>query len=148
MPETIQKRAVAAPSYTEFLKSLHLSIIALKESSCEIDRDRYWKERKERNISFKLLSKPTSVNEEHFDIRSTLTLNVNTQKATSSVVKVSATFDLHFHAEPIIEEFVEKLCQSEIRLIVWPFFREFVINMTARMHIPPVTLPLSDEAEQ
>jgi hypothetical protein len=121
MPETTEKGAVEIPSLPAFLKTLHLSRIALKESSCEIDRDRYWKEDREKDISLKLTTKPISVNREHFDVRSTLMLGVKTTRCGSSVLKVSATFDLHFHAEPI-EDFVEKLCQSEIRLIVWPYF--------------------------
>ena len=147
MPATTEKRSNTAADYKAFIASLQLYTIGLAESSCEINREAYWEEGQEQSISYKLTSKPLQSDHGHFDVRSALTLNVSREKSKPPVIRVAVAFDLHFHAESLTKEFVEKFCESEIQLIVWPYFREYVTNITARMHIPPVILPLSNKSE-
>lgn len=143
MTETTEKKATLAADYQAFIASLELYFIALAEASCKINRDEYWKKEEEQLNSYKLTSKSSSIEQKHFDVRSTCALDVMGEKSKSTLVRVVVTFDLHFHASPITKEFVEKFCDAEIRLIVMPFFREYVANVTARMHVPPIVLPLS-----
>jgi preprotein translocase subunit SecB len=143
MSEAAEKKSAPTTDYQAFIASLELYTIGLKESSCKIDRDEYWKKDEEHLNSYKLTSKLSSIEQKHFDVRSTFTLEITDEKSKTALVRVVATFDLHFHASPITREFVEQFCDSEIRLIVMPFFREFVADVTARMHIPPVILPLA-----
>jgi preprotein translocase subunit SecB len=143
MPETTEKTRVA--DYSEFIKSLELYSIGLSSATCDLNRDAYWEKSGEKSITFKLVSKSTEILQKHFDVRSTLTLNVSGEKSKSPALKIAATFDLHFHSPSVSKEFVEKFCESEIRLIVWPYFREYVQDVTVRMYIPPVILPLSNK---
>jgi len=142
---TAQTRTASPPDYAAFIAALRLYNIGLKESSCSLDRDEYWKTDAEKKLDYKLTSKSNGQDKKHFDAESTLSLTLCGERPNSPVLRLSATFDLHFHGESITKEFVQQFCGSEIRLIVWPYFREFVTNMTARMHIPPVILPLSDK---
>lgn len=147
MTATEKKETAKAEDYQTFISSLQPYMIGLAESSCEINRKDYWAKEEGKNVSFKLTSKPTSVDKKHFDSRSTLALTMTGEKSKATVVKINATFDLHFHANSINKEFVDKFCESDIRLIVWPYFREYVTSTIARMHVPPIFLPMSSKEE-
>jgi hypothetical protein len=147
MPTTTEKRSKAAFDYTAFIESLELRTINLKESTCEINRDEYWKD-EERSIGYKFSSEPIGIKGAYFDARARLELLMSGEKSKSSMVKIAATFDLHIHAKTALKEYVTKFCKSEIRLIAWPYFREFVMDISGRMYIPPIILPLSDKKEE
>jgi preprotein translocase subunit SecB len=147
MVTTAEKKIAKDSGYAAFIASLHLYSIGLAESSCSIDRDEYWGKDEEKSVSYKMMSKPLALQEKTFDARSSLTLTITGEKSKAAIVKIVVTFELHFHASPITKELVDKFCESEIRLIVWPYFREYVSNTIGRMHIPPVILPLSDKEE-
>jgi preprotein translocase subunit SecB len=148
MPTTAERKSNLKPAaYQAFIASLDLYTIGLTEMSCKIQRDEYWKKDEEHVINYKLRSKSVSIEQKHFDVRSTFMLDMTGEKSKSTVIRVEASFDLHFHASAVSKEFVEKFCESEIRLIVMPYFRELVTDVTARMHIPPLILPLSTKGE-
>jgi preprotein translocase subunit SecB len=134
----------ANSEYQTFLASLNVYMIALTASSFKIQRDEYFAGGEDNSISFKLSSRPMSLQERHFDVRSTLNLTVTNEKTKKHLIQLIATFELHFHASPTKEEFVKRFCESEIRLVVWPYFREYVNDVTARMYIPPLILPLTE----
>lgn len=147
MPTIAEKKSNLTPDYQTFIASLELYTIGITEISCKIHRDEYWKKDEEHVINYKLKSKPVSIEQKHFDARSTFALDMTGEKSKSTVIRVEASFDLHFHAPVVSKEFVEQFCESEIRLIVMPYFRELVSDITARMHIPPIILPLSTRGE-
>jgi preprotein translocase subunit SecB len=130
--------------YQTFLASLDVYTIVLARSAFRIERDDFFEGSEDNRMSFRLSSKPLTIAEKHFDVRSTLNLEVTNEKLKKTVLQFAATFELHFHGTPISDEFVRDLCSSEIRLIVWPYFREYVSDVTARMYIPPIVLPLSE----
>jgi hypothetical protein len=66
-------------------------------------------------------------------------------KSKVHIVSIAATYDLHFHAKVKPKPLVDKFCNSDLRLIVWPYFREYVTDVSARMYIPPVILPLATD---
>lgn len=139
-----KKISEVKPDYEAFLASLEVYMIALTRSSFRIQRDEYFEGSEDNSISFKLSSKPISVAEKHCDIRSTLILQVTNGKSKKVIIRFAATFELHFHFSLPNEEFIKRFCESEIRLVVWPYFREYVSDVTARMYIPPLILPLSE----
>jgi preprotein translocase subunit SecB len=145
---TVDKNLDAKPDYQAFLASLDVYMIALTHSAFRIQRDEYFEGSEDNKISFKLSSKSNSVGEKHFDVRSTLNLTASNEKSKKILVRFTATFELHLHASPVNEEFVKRFCESEIRLIVWPYFREYVSDVTARMYIPPLILPLSEHTQK
>jgi hypothetical protein len=148
MTAIAKKDPSRAGDYGAFIASLELYMIGLADSECQIDRKDYWGKDEGKRVSFKLSSKPVSIDKKHFDVRSTIVLSMMGEKSKSTVVRITATFDLHFHAEPLERELVHKFCESDIRLIVWPYFREYVSSIFSRMHIPPVFLPLSSGKQE
>jgi preprotein translocase subunit SecB len=146
-PTSAEKKTIKDTAYADFIASLQLYTVGLVESSCAINRKDYWGKDEEKSISYKFSSKSSSLEDDHFDARSTLSLTMSGEKSKIQMVKIIVAFDLHFHVNVAKQQFVDQFCESEIRLIVWPYFREFVSNTIARMHIPPVILPISNTEE-
>lgn len=147
--EKVEMKAKPAPpdAYRAFLKGLQLRVINLKEASCDIDRDAYW-ESKDRKLEYKMTAESRGFGEDYFDVRAKLDATMTGGKPKIHLIKISATFDLHFHAEAITKALVDKFSNAEFRLIVWPYFREYVSDVSSRMYVPPVILPLSNEPEE
>jgi preprotein translocase subunit SecB len=88
-----------------------------------------------------------ALGEYYFDVRAKLEVTVTGRKTKAHLVEIVASFDVHFHSEELPKQLVERFCNSEARLIVWPYFREYVSDVSSRMYIPPVILPLSNDQE-
>src|SRR5207253_1685854 len=67
-----------------------------------------------------------------------------TTAVVSSSLKVSCVFHGHFHfdGEPKIS-WIQKFIEEDSWVMFWPYFRQFVSDVTARMSIPPELLPLA-----
>jgi len=143
MTAATERKSRVVPDYQAFLASLELYTVALAEASCKINRDQFWEKDTEHKNSYRITSRPVALEDDYFEIRSTLTLNVTGRKADLPLVRVVASFDLHFHSPKVSKECVGKFCESDVVLIVMPYFRELVTDVTARMYIPPIILPLS-----
>jgi preprotein translocase subunit SecB len=129
--------------YTRFLKSMELSLIALAETNAKIDRDKYFAEQNH-SISMEWGSKPLESEQDNFDVRAELKVKVSRPKAQTPFLELEAAYVLHVHcAKDFSAEYVERFCSAEVRLMVWPYFREYVTSMCGRMHIPPLFLPLA-----
>jgi len=64
------------------------------------------------------------------------------QKAAPTLV-IEALYETHFHCKaPTQREPAERFVASELRLIMWPYFRELVFDLCGKMSIPPITIPL------
>ena len=71
-----------------------------------------------------------------------LTVKPSEMKKVFSL-KISAAFVLIYQADPSFsDDFFDVFKSLSLPINSWPYFREFVQNMTSRMNIPPVTLPL------
>jgi preprotein translocase subunit SecB len=68
-------------------------------------------------------------------------------QTSESPLVIECTFDAHFHVEAhMAEGFAKQFTESDMRLVLWPYFRQYVFDTTARMAIPPVLVPLSTES--
>jgi hypothetical protein len=64
-------------------------------------------------------------------------------KNDKEALRVKATFEGHFHgASPIQREHAERFVSSELRVVVWPYFRQFISDTTARMSVRPIFIPV------
>lgn len=58
-------------------------------------------------------------------------------------ISLQCTFRLTYYSqEELTLDFLEIFMKRNVPLNAWPYFREFVQNMTQRMNIPPLVLPL------
>lgn len=67
------------------------------------------------------------------------------QKIVSIAATFSAKFDLTTKAN---EELIRSFANLEARLVFFPYLRHFVSDMSYRMSIDPIVLPLTSELEQ
>jgi hypothetical protein len=127
--------------YTSFLQSLELMQIALVRSAFKIDRDKYMAEEETKN-SIRFWCEATQIDDSSFDLRASFSLRLSSPKDDQPLLRITAQYELHFHAKaPVANTDTDRFAESEARLLIWPYFREFVSNTTARMHVPPVLLP-------
>jgi preprotein translocase subunit SecB len=132
--------------YTEFLGSLDLVTIALAECSLSLDRAEFF--RQDVTLSAELQCRAEEVSAESFEISATLNTAITADESESIIGKIEARFLLHFHANTSDRQMVNQFAKSDVRLMVWPYFRELVSNVTARMHIQPIILPVSGHSER
>ena len=145
MPRRKQKHIpnTADSDYTEFLKSLEPITIALAESRLRVDHDRYFSERSMK-LSVAWHCEPIDVQDDYFEADANLILRLGPSAAKSKpTVEIDVTFRMHINApKPINRALVDRFTDSDVRILIWPYFREYVSNATGRMHIPPIMLPL------
>jgi len=145
MPRKKQKRTpiTADSDYTQFLKSIDPITIALAGSRLSVDRDRYFDEGPKR-LSVAWSCVPVTVKKDYFEAEAKVIVKLGSEGEAKPSVQIEATFQMHIHAgRPIVRAFVDRFADSEVRILIWPYFREYVSNVTGRMYIPPVILPMA-----
>lgn len=139
-------------SYGDFVRNLHLAALGLTRSSCQLNRDQYYgrivgkKSNAARTISSNY--KLGDVDEDFFDARASFKLTIQAKKAKAPDLVIECAFDAHFHGQsPIDRKMAERFIAADLRVVVWPYLRQFVYDITSRMVIPPVVVPLSVESQ-
>jgi len=57
---------------------------------------------------------------------------------------ITCTFSALFNLDAMVNDnLIKKFSENEVRLIFWPYYRQFVSDSTYRMAINPVVLPIS-----
>jgi hypothetical protein len=132
--------------YEKFLRTVQLLAMGLNRSSAELDREGYANLRDEKEGGrVKLTAKYLldEVGKEYFDATGIFKLVVEDPNTRKAAILVDAEFGAHFHAEaPIVKELAEKFTKSDLRIILWPYFRQHVFDITGRMAIIPITVPI------
>jgi preprotein translocase subunit SecB len=141
-----KKPALKVDRYSSFLSSLDPTTIALIHEAFRIDRLKYLESEKD-SLNVRVSSKLLSIGDGFFDVRSTLILVITKAGDEKPLVRFLATYDIHFHGKEINKRNVDRFITSELRLIIWPYYRELVNNASGRMHIPPIILPISGNKE-
>ncbi len=73
----------------------------------------------------------------------TYELDARKPDSKSRYIQIEVTFVVTLHSKyEFTEGFFEIYKEISLPLNTWPFFREFVNQMTSRMNVPPLTLPL------
>ena len=128
--------------YKQFLRALEVVGITLIDSQFHIDRSRYFDEEDEL-ISVRFMCDVLTVKPGHFEVLAKMVLKSAKAKAKRGSLALQADYSLHFHTETAVNnKFVQRFAESEARLFVWPYFREYVTSMCGRAQVPPITLPL------
>ncbi len=139
-------------TYEQFLKSVKPIALGLTGSASQLDREAYGrlmsqKERAVRVISteYKLLEAESG----YFDGSGKFSLAVADGKKSTPALTIECTYETHFHCKaPVARELADRFTASELRLVLWPYFRELVFDLCGKMSIPPITIPLTTSAEE
>jgi preprotein translocase subunit SecB len=131
--------------YEEFLESLEPFSVGLNSCSTSLDRKvhRQIREKKLRPVSHIASNYSVDwVGKEAFDVIAEMRVTAEHPQTKARLLLVECKFETHFHgAKPIHENHVARFAQGEFRVVVWPYFREFISSMTTRMGIPPLLIP-------
>jgi len=125
---------------------LDIFAIALDSLRTSLDRAEYWNANGEGEPStmrrIRSEYKVTEFDKGHIDIEATLYLRVIAEGREDALLSIDATYSAHFHPKsPVSRKEAEEFAAGEARLVFWPYFRQIVADTTARMHIPPLTIP-------
>lgn len=124
--------------YRRILEGIELENLILKESKTEINHELI-----SENMAVSSKDNATYIiTKDGFAVENKHTVIVK-NKDKKNVIRIEGTFLILFNSrEAITDAFFDIYKNISLPLNVWPFFREFVNSMTARMNIPPLTLPL------
>jgi preprotein translocase subunit SecB len=134
--------------YASFLKGIQLWALGLQASRSFLDRaayaDLHEKDKLTRRITTEY--ELCDVTKDFFNVSAKLRLSVEGKgRAEPPAVIVECTYEAHFHCDScnISRELAERFTEAELRIVVWPYFRQFVNDTTARMWIQPILIPFS-----
>ena len=126
--------------YRKILEGIELQNIYLKSFDGEINLDIFPKSPIV-NISSK--ADFTTKNENHVQICQKWNIVAKDKSSESKFLSMSVTYCLVLYSRnEFTKDFFDIYEKTSLPINVWPFVREFVNSMTARMNIPPLTLPL------
>ncbi len=140
-----KKSKITKQKYIEIIGKLKLNGLYLKSSNCNIDRDLLFKEKESGHIiSIKDEAEMKTKEDDSVDILQTYYLEIlSREKKANPIGRIECTFCLNYSPAACFSSvFFEEFKKANLHINTWPFFREFVFNITARMNIPPITLPL------
>jgi preprotein translocase subunit SecB len=141
----------ADSGYEQFLKSVRPIALGLLESSCKVDRFAYGRIMSQKNRPGKLISTEYKLREAesgYFDATGRFSLAVAEGQKANPALVIEAVYESHFHCKsPVDKELAERFVSSDLRLIMWPYFRELIFDLCGKMSIPPITIPLATSAE-
>jgi preprotein translocase subunit SecB len=148
VPKKSTSRLSNTAEYDAFLNSVKLFAIALDSVSAALDRESYWanrekKKRLVRAIDATFVAK--DVTSRHFDVVANMQIVISSEGDDKEILRVACQYSTHFHAGKVTQRTAERFAKSEAKIIIWPYFREIVSNLSSRMVIPPITIPLSLE---
>lgn len=133
--------------YRQFLERVQPRAVALDGCTVKLDRPAYarmlGKESDARPVSaIRVKYELGEVEDDYFDVTGELTLETGPDQAAPALT-IQCAFTMHFHgSQPSERALAEQFAQQEARLVIWPYFREFVSSLTGKMGISHITLPL------
>lgn len=134
-------------NYEQFLRGLRLISVGLKGCSATLERESLYRLLDSNDGPLRTFDdsyKATKIGSSFFEGSGAFTVHVKESANSKPVVVVECEFEAHLHgAEPISKACVERFVDSEFRLILIPFARQFISATTAQMSIPPLVIPLS-----
>ena len=134
-------------AYSAFLKGLQLIGFGLDSSSSKLDRLAYSRLHRQKSHGIKKITANYDLSEftpDYFEVSAHFKLVYEDPESKDEPLSMECVFGSHFHGKkPLNEEFAKRFARAEFRFVAWPYFRQFVSDMTGRMLIAPITIPLS-----
>ena len=129
--------------YELFVQSLDIVGIGLASCVCSIDRSAYFK-LKSKMLSFDHEYELMKSEADYFDALGKFSVATGPGGNNQPSLAIECAFMCHILGKsPISKEHAERFTNSELRLVLVPYARQFVASITSRMYIPTLTLPLA-----
>jgi preprotein translocase subunit SecB len=136
-------------AYAQFLERLQLFGLGLKGCSSSIERVALFaaiEAKKELSRNFQESYKLLRCGSKYFDCEGRLAVTITEKRVPSGPVllSVECVYDAHLHSTGFQVTFAERFIQTDLALILRPYARALIADITARMSVPPVVLPLAN----
>jgi preprotein translocase subunit SecB len=135
------KPKISPEKYADILNGIDLISLYLKSSKCSVDPDDF----EESSIQLRVqddASFEINENKEVLVIHK-YRLSAKKQNSRKRSLYIECEYCLRYSSnEAFSEEFFDIFKKINLPINSWPFFREYAHSMTARMNLPPLTLPL------
>jgi len=143
----IPPKSKAKEDYIRFLKSLEVDEIYLSETTARFDGDRSKSSTKQVSVHGRSRFGKPRISNTSFTVPATMEVLIGAPNTKDAFGRIEVTYVLKFSVESkeLNPEHVNQFTNSTIKVVIWPFFREFVHNMTARFGIPHVNVPIHAE---
>lgn len=136
----LDQSKLSPDDYRNILEGVQLNVIALEECSVKMRKGNM---RPNLLISMNDKTKYELPTKNDAHIAHTYNLTGTSGSVKDYALKISCTFRLEYSSKAAFtEEFMEVFLVTNIAWNSWPYFREFIQNMTQRMNIPPLVVPL------
>jgi preprotein translocase subunit SecB len=138
--------------YDKFLESIEPFSVSLNSCSTSIDRYVNWQARKKELRPVSHISANYEVDwvgEKAFDIIGKMKVTTEHPETNERILNIECAFEAHFHggSAAIRKEYVSRFAQAEVRVFIWPYFRQFVTDITSKMGIAPLMIPITVREE-
>lgn len=143
----------SATEYIKFLRSIKLGALGLDNSQIYIDREKLSNalndsEQEPLGIELSVGHKLLDKSEDGFTVQASYKLQLTSTLDSTQVGEISCIFSASFLSESSCSsECYSRFARIEARLVFWPYIRHFINDMSYRMSIPPILLPLTSELD-
>jgi preprotein translocase subunit SecB len=145
-----QKKSLSTQTnkdYAIFIQGLDLVGIGLTKCVSHIDRSAFFKLGQKQKTSMKVFTQEyhlRHMTENYFDAEGHFTLAISESQKSKPALIIDFVFLTHIHGQsPVSKQHAERFCNSELRLLLVPYARQFVSSLSSQMSIPPIVLPLT-----
>ncbi len=139
-------------AYEQFLRNVKPVAMGLVECSSRLDREALGQMAARKNSGVRVISTEyqlAAAEGGYFDAIGKFSLAVAEKPKATPALTIQCTYETHFHCKaPIEKNLAERFTASELRLVLWPYFRELVFDLSGKMSIPPITIPLATEGSK
>jgi len=133
----------SADSYDRIQRGLELRKLYVKSFSGHINLEVITKAVKALTVSISSKADFRSKPENEVEVTQTWEILARDKASKSECLNISVSYCVVLHSrERFTKGFFTAFERTSLSFNMWPFVREFVNNMTARMNVPPLTLPL------
>lgn len=132
----------SAESYERIQKGLELRKLYVKSFSGHINLEAITKAVEALAVNISSTADFRSVPKGEVEVTQTWKVVARDKRSKSECLNVSVTYCVVLHSkERFTKGFFTVFERTSLPFNMWPFVREFVNNMTARMNVPPLILP-------
>ena len=129
---------ITPKEYNRILEGLQPVIVSLESLSAWVDRENAF----EMDTTLSAGCKDATFVQGGENVVVIASYRCRVRKGRKVILKIDATYRVEFSSEePFSDEFFDTYKESSLQLLLWPFFRELVYDITSKMYIPPLVLP-------
>lgn len=149
---TKKKSSSVTDEYAAFLRKLRLTGLGLDKASASLDREALAKAQQDSQKLTLQLNLNESVRpsrEGPFVVIMNFELSQKSATGTNALLTITGTYSGLFSCEGSPKkELLERFSGAEARLVFWPYIRQHISDLTSRMSINTILLPLTSEFSQ